>query len=155
MPDDKLEALLAESGDSENPGHERIREIIDSVKTIAVVGMSRNPEKEARRVPAYLASRGYEIIPVNPGADRILGKPARASLADVEEAVDEVLIFRPSGEAGEHVEEAAARPEAPVIWLQEGIRADDAAGAARAGGRTVVQDLCMYKAHRAIHGDDE
>lgn len=149
-----LRAVLAASGDPANPGPERIREIIDNVKTIAVVGLSRDPSKPARSVPAYLASHGYELIPVNPHADRILGKKSRDSLDKVEEPVDAVLVFRPSEEAGEHVRAAAAREEAPVIWLQQGIRSDDAAAAARAAGRTVVQDLCMYRAHDALHGDD-
>jgi len=72
------------------------------------------------------------------------------SLDDVEEEVDMVMIFRPSAEAGEIVRQAIGRPEKPVIWLQEGIRDDEAAAEARAQGVTVVQDLCMYKVHRAL-----
>jgi hypothetical protein len=63
-----------------------------------------------------------------------------------------VLIFRPSKEVAPFVRSAAARPEAPVIWLQEGIRDDEAAAEARAAGRTVVQDLCIYRVHRAMGG---
>ena len=117
---------------------------------IAVVGVSRDPLKAARRVPSYLAAKGYEVLPVNPFADRILGKPAHAKLADVSEAVDMVLIFRPSEDAGPLITEAAQRQERPVIWLQEGIRADAEAMAAREAGLVVVQDLCSYKVHRAL-----
>jgi hypothetical protein len=80
----------------------------------------------------------------------MLGKDVRTSLAEVHEPVDIVLVFRPSTEAGEIVREAMTRPERPVIWLQEGIQADDAAADARQAGFTVVQDLCLYEVHRAL-----
>lgn len=147
----RLQSIIDESSDRENPGPEGVREIFDSVRTIAVVGISRNPEKAARRVPSYLAGRGYEVIPVNPHVDRILGKEARGSLLEVTEPVDMVLVFRPSEEAARIVEVAMGRGEKPVIWLQEGIRADEVASRARARGFTVVQDLCAFKAHKALH----
>ncbi len=147
---EKLAEILAESGDPGNPGPERLRQIMERTRTIAVVGISRSPEKAARRIPAYLAANGYDIIPVNPAVDHILGKDARGSLAEVTEPVDMVLVFRPSEEAAQVAEAAMARPERPVIWLQEGIRADLAAARARAQGITVVQDLCTYKVHRAL-----
>lgn len=146
-----LSSLLEESGDPDNPGAREIREILASVRTIAVVGLSRDPAKAARRVPSYLAAKGYEVIPVNPNAERILGKEARDRLEDVRSPVDMVLIFRPSEDAGPFVRTAANRAEAPVIWLQEGIRSDEAAAEARKKGRTVVQDLCSYKAHRSVN----
>jgi hypothetical protein len=146
----KLAQILAESGDPGNPEPQRLREIMEGIRTIAVVGISRSPEKAARRVPAYLAAHGYDVIPVNPAVDRILGKDARRSLAEVSEPVDMVLVFRPSEEAAQVAEVAMARPERPVIWLQEGIRADPVAARARALGLTVVQDLCTYKVHKAL-----
>ena len=148
---ERLERVLRGSGDAaRNPGPEEMRRLIREVDTIAVVGMSRDPMKTARRVPSYLAAMGKQIIPVNPFAGRILEKPARKNLDEVNEPVDMVLIFRPSNEVGEFVRAAAARPEAPVIWLQEGIRDDAAAAEARAAGRTVVQDLCIYRVRRAL-----
>ena len=146
----ELQRILDESSDRENPGPDGIKEILDSVRTIAVVGISRNPEKAARRVPAYLAAKGYEVFPVNPNVDRILGKEARDSLLDVTESVDMVLVFRPSEEAARVAEVAMAREEKPVIWLQEGIRANEVAARARAQGITVVQDLCTYKVHKVL-----
>lgn len=148
-----LEALAqaaARSGDPDNPPPAALREALRSARTIAVVGISRDPVKAARRVPSYLSTKGYEILPVNPYADHILGRPARKTLAEVSVPVDMVLVFRPSAEAAGLIEEAAGRPEHPVIWLQEGIRDDEAAGAAREAGRTVVQDLCIFKIHRAL-----
>lgn len=145
-----LRNLLAESSDPDNPEAERILRLFETMHRIAVVGLSRHPHKAARRVPSYLAAHGYEVVPVNPHADRLLGQHARATLEEVTDPVDLVLIFRPSDQAGAFVEQAAARPERPAIWLQEGIRSDDAAAAARAEGRLVVQDLCTYKVHRAL-----
>jgi predicted CoA-binding protein len=144
---------LHESGDRNNPGPEEMREIFESVKTIAVVGISRNPEKPARRVPAYLAASGYEIIPVNPFVEEIFGKAALDSLDEVDEPVDMVVIFRPSEEAAQVAEAAMGREERPVIWLQKGIRADQVADVARGSGFTVVQDLCTYEIHKALRPD--
>jgi len=145
-----LQRILDASSDPENPSAEALRALFDEVIHIAVVGLSRDPVKAARRVPSYLAAKGYEVLPVNPLADRILGKSARASLAEVTESVDMVMVFRPSEHAGPFVAEAAQRAERPAIWLQEGIRADAEVRAAREDGLVVVQDLCAYKVHRAL-----
>ena len=150
---DRLRVVTGRSSDPGNPEPGVLRDVIERVHTVAVVGLSRDPAKAARRVPSYMATKGYDLIPVNPFADRILGKPARASLAAVDEPVDMVLVFRPSEEAGDVLREAAARPERPVIWLQQGIRNDAAARPARDDGLTVIQDLCFYQAHRALAED--
>lgn len=147
----RLRHLLEESSDRDNPSAEQLRDLFDRVKRLAVVGLSRDPAKAARRVPSYLAAKGYEVIPVNPHAERILGRTAYGSLDDVSEAVDMVVVFRPSGEAGGVLRQAAGRAERPAIWLQEGIRADGPADEARTAGLLVVQDLCTYKVHRALY----
>lgn len=144
-----LDVLLQESSDPDNPDAAELLDIVRTVRTLAVVGLSRDPTKVARRVPSYLAAKGYDILPVNPYATRIFGQPARKTLAEVAEPVDLVLVFRPSEEAGTHLAAAAARPERPVIWLQQDIRADEEAAEARARGIRVVQDMCMYQVHRA------
>lgn len=149
---DRLQKILGASKDRHNPGPEEIRDLLESVKRIAVVGISRNPEKAARRVPAYLAAHGYEILPVNPFVDRILGKAAVDSLAQLPEPVDMILVFRPSEEAADIATEAMSRKEQPIIWLQEGIMADAVAAQARQRGISVVQDLCAYKVHVAMKG---
>jgi predicted CoA-binding protein len=147
---ERLEALLNESGDRDNPDPKQLKEIMDSVRSIAVVGISRNPEKPARRVPSYLAAKGYDVIPINPFVDEILGKKAKDTLEEVSDPVDMVLVFRPSEEAAEILAIAMIREEKPVIWLQKEIRADDVADRARAAGITVVQDLCAYEVHKAL-----
>lgn len=147
---DRLARLLQESGDPDNPSPEALRDLLDGTRTIAVVGLSREPTKAARRVPSYLAAKGFDVIPVNPHADRILGRTARAHLNQVPEPVDLVLVFRPSDEAGGVVRDAMERPERAVIWLQEGIMAPEAVEEARSAGHTAVQDLCIFKVHRSL-----
>jgi uncharacterized protein len=146
-----VRALLRASSDPGNPSAEEIRRLFERVHRMAVVGISRDPAKAARRVPSYLAAKGYEIVPVNPHAERILGRTAQPTLSSVREPVDMVLIFRPSAQAGVFVDESAARRERPAIWLQRGIRADAEAARARRAGLVVVQDLCAYEVHRGLH----
>jgi predicted CoA-binding protein len=145
-----IQRTLDSSSDRRNPSAEELRALLERVSRIAVVGISRDPEKASRRVPSYLAAKGYEVIPVNPYADRILGRRAHPSLSEVTEPVDMVLLFRPSHEVGPFVTEAAGRPERPAIWLQEGITAEEEVRAAREAGLVVVQDLCAYKVHFAL-----
>lgn len=145
-----LEVVLSDSSDPRNPGVDEMYDLVRRTLRIAVVGLSRDPAKIARRIPSYLAAKGAEIIPVNPHATRIFGRDARPSLAEVHERVDMVLVFRPSDQAGAVIDAAAARDDRPIIWLQQGIRSDPEANAARARGLTVVQDLCLYTVHRAL-----
>ena len=146
----ELSRLLEASTDDGNPSADELVALLEGVKHIAVVGLSRNLEKPARRVPSYLAAKGFDVIPVNPHADRLLGRRSYATLAEVPPPVDLVLIFRPSREAGRFVEEAMGRSDRPAIWLQTGIRAEPQVRAAREEGRTVVQDLCIFRVHRVL-----
>jgi len=146
----KLIELLAASSDPDNPDLDTIVDLLGRTSRVAVVGISRDPLKPARRVPSYLAAKGMEIVPVNPHATRILGKDAYRELRDVPAPVDLVLLFRPSDQAGPFLREAAMRPDAPAVWLQEGIRSDPEAQEAREKGRTVVQDLCIFSVHRML-----
>jgi predicted CoA-binding protein len=149
---DEVDRLLAKSSDGSNPTAEAIVDIFRDVQNVAVVGLSRDLEKPARRVPSYLAAKGFNIIPVNPNADRLLGKRSWPSLDDVPEALDMVLVFRPPDEAAAIVAQAAARPEKPVIWLPAGIQSPEAVEAARASGSIVVQDVCVFRMHRVLIG---
>lgn len=142
--------MLGTSSDADNPSAEAIAQLLDDVQHIAVVGLSRNLEKEARRVPSYLAAKGYDVIPVNPYAERLLGRVSYSDLASIPDTVDLVLIFRPSEEAGSFVEAAMARAEQPAIWLQTGIQSPAAVEVARRDGRVVVQDLCIFRVHRTL-----
>lgn len=148
----ELRHVLRGSSDPDNPSAEELAQLLDDVHHIAVVGLSRNLEKAARRVPSYLAAKGFDVIPVNPHAERLLGRQSHATLSDVPGPIDMVLVFRPSAEAGEFVLEALKRPERPAIWLQTGIKAPDEVAHARAEGRVVVQDLCVFRFHRVLAG---
>ncbi len=123
--------------------------ILTEAKTIVVVGASKNPEKDAHKIPKYLQEQGYRIIPVNPTADVILGERAYKSLSDVQEPYDIVDIFRPSEDVPPIVDEAVRGP-AKVIWMQLGITNDAAARKAEAAGKIVVQNACMMIAHRKL-----
>jgi uncharacterized protein len=147
---ERIARLLDESGDPDNPSPEGLRELVRGTWSAAVVGLSRDTRKPARRVPSYMAAHGIEVFPVNPNADRVLGRQAVDHLDEVTRPVDLVLVFRPSGEAGGVIRAAMARPEEPAIWLQQGIRDDEAAAAAREAGRTVIQDLCFFRVHRSL-----
>lgn len=146
----EVRQVVRGSSDPDNPTAEEIVQLLSDVRHIAVVGLSRHLEKAARRVPSYLAAKGYDVIPINPHAERLLGRRSYASLEDVPEPVDLVLIFRPSAEAGPFVTAAAARTGLPAIWLQTGVRSDEEVAEARSQGRMVVQDLCIFRVHRAL-----
>jgi len=123
-----------------------LREIL-GFETIAVVGCSSTPGKDAHDVPAYLRQQGYEVVPINPYAEEIFGRTASDSLADVEEAVDVVNVFRPSEEVSGIVDDAVDRDDVRVIWMQLGISDPAAARRAEAAGKTVIQDRCMRIEH--------
>jgi predicted CoA-binding protein len=126
-----------------------LRKILQSARTIAVVGMSANPEKESHTVPAYLLERGYRIIPVNPHASEILGRKSYARLSEVPKPVDVVLVFRPSEDVPPIVDDAI-RIGAKAVWMQLGISHKAAAQAARAAGLDVVMDRCIRTTHRDL-----
>jgi uncharacterized protein len=147
---DRLSTLLEQSGDPANPNALELRGLLSSARRIAVVGLSRDIRKPARRVPSFLATKGLEVVPVNPFADRLLGRKAHPHLSSVSGPVDIVLVFRPSEAAGEVLLDALSRPERPAVWLPEGVRAPEAAAVARSRGVTVVQDLCIYMAFREL-----
>ena len=128
-----------------------VRRILKSINTIAVVGCSKDPAKDAHRVPKYMQLAGYRIIPVNPTATEILGEKAYPSLDAVPVPYDAVDIFRPSSDVPPIVDQAIRGP-ADVIWMQLGIRHDDAARKAVAAGKTVVQNHCMMRDHARLFG---
>jgi len=123
-------------------------DILTRYRTIAVVGMSKDPSKDAHTVPAYLMEKGYRIIPVNPTATEILGEKAYPNLSAVPEQYDIVNIFRPSDQVEPIVDEAIRAGKAKVIWMQLGITNENAAKKARAAGMHIVMDVCMRTEHR-------
>lgn len=130
---------------------EEIGEILTRYRTVAVVGCSRDPRKDAHTVPSYLQDNGYRIVPVNPFADEILGEKAYKNLREIPFTIEIVEVFRPSDHVGAVVEDAL-RTEAKVIWMQLGIRNEEAAEKARAAGLTVIQDRCMRTELKRLGG---
>lgn len=128
-----------------------LRQILLSVKTIAVVGLSSNPEKDSHGIAAYLKSQGYRIIPVNPTAEEILGEKSYPDLSSIPEKVDVVQVFRKPEDVPPVVNEAI-QIGAKVVWMQEGIRHEEAAKKAREAGLQVVMNACMRVAHRSLIG---
>lgn len=123
-----------------------LREIL-GFETVAVVGCSSTPGKDAHDVPAYLRNQGYDVVPVNPYAEEIFGRTAYDSLPDIEEEIDIVNVFRPSEEVAGIVDDAIDRDDVRVIWMQLGISDTAATQQAEDAGKTVVQDRCMKVEH--------
>jgi uncharacterized protein len=123
--------------------------ILRDYKTIAVVGLSRDPGKAAHSVPKAMQAAGFRVIPVNPVADALLGEQVYRTLADIPEPVELVLVFRPSDEAVRVAREAVAI-KAKALWLQLGIESDEARRIAHAAGLLYVEDRCIG-VERALH----
>lgn len=126
-----------------------IAEILRAARTIAVVGLSSKPWRPSYGVAEYMKRVGYRIIPVNPNEQEVLGEKSYPSLEAVSEPVDIVNVFRRSEFVPEIVE-AAVRIGARALWLQEGVRHDEAAERARQAGLEVIQDRCILKEHRRL-----
>lgn len=129
-----------------NPGDPETRGLLQKTRTIAVVGCSPKPQRDSHMVAAYMQDHGYRIIPVNPGQREILGQACYPNLEAIPEPVDMVDVFR-RAEFVPEVARAAIKIGAKSLWLQLGIRHDQAAEEARQAGLTVHQDLCLKIEH--------
>jgi predicted CoA-binding protein len=131
-----------------------LREILRTVKTIAMVGASTNWNRPSYFVFKYLQGKGYRMIPVNPGSagETLLGETVRATLADLPGPVDMVDIFRKSEVAGAITDDAIAIG-AKVVWMQLGVRDDAAAARAEEAGLKVVMDRCPKIEYGRLHGE--
>jgi uncharacterized protein len=128
---------------------EGIPAILKSSHTIAVIGLSPQPDRASHQVAAYLQSHGYRIIPVNPRCREVLGETCYASLKDIPEPVEVVDIFRKAEAIPGLVDEAMA-VGARVIWMQLGLESAEAAAKARAAGLQVVMNRCMKIEHAKL-----
>ena len=137
-----------------------IDEILDNVKTIAVVGLSDNPARDSHGVSAYMQSQGYRIIPVNPALNgaSVLGEPsypdlqsAAAAAAEQGARVDLVDVFRRSEFAGA-VSDDAISIGARYVWMQDGVVDEPAAARARDAGVGVIMDDCILRQHKRRRG---
>ncbi len=131
-----------------------LKQTFQTIRTIATVGISTDPDKPSFYIPYYLRSVGYHIIPVNPTANKIFGETSYPDLLSIprEAKVDVVQIFRPSEDVPPIVEQAI-KIGAKVVWMQEGIVNEAAAKKAEAAGLKVIMDRCMRVEHLRLFGD--
>ena len=134
--------------ESDSHSDEEIKQIF-SLKKIAVVGMSRHTTKAAHFVPKYLTEQGFDITPVNPNTDEILGEKSYPSISSIDHPIDVVDIFRPSEQVLPVVQDAI-KLKPKVIWLQEGIHNSEAEELARNNGIMVIFNRCMLAEHQRL-----
>lgn len=126
-----------------------VKDVLERATTVAVVGCSTDPGKAAHRIPAELQEAGYTVFPVHPSADEILGVRAYRSLADIEQHVDLVDVFRPQEEAPD-IARQAVEIGADALWLQLGIRSEEARAIAEEAGLDYIQDRCAGAERRRL-----
>jgi uncharacterized protein len=123
-------------------------DIFNKYSSIAVVGMSKHPEKAAFRVPNFFIGQGYKVTPVNPSAQSIAGRRCYPTLDAIPISIDIVNVFRPSADAYEitrqAVERRRERGDVHVLWLQQGIRCEKSRKLAEENGIIFIEDRCMY-----------
>jgi predicted CoA-binding protein len=141
--------------DSDSHSDSQIKEIYQ-LKNIAVVGVSRNEEKPSHQVPKYLIEHGYNVIPVNPTLSEVLGRKAYPSIADIQERIDIVDVFRKSEDVPAVVDDVLKKKDGiKVFWMQLGIYNEDAEKKAKENGIDVVYNRCIMEEHKRLFDDEE
>ncbi|MEI3613696.1 CoA-binding protein [Pseudogracilibacillus sp. SO30301A] len=134
---------------SKNPSKEIISSILNSSKTIAVVGLSNNPERTSYQISKAMQDAGYKIIPVNPNVNEVLGEKSYPSLSDIEEKIDIINVFRRS-EFLPAIAKEATNIDCNVFWAQQGVTNDEAYEILTERGYTVIMDLCIKVAQAVL-----
>ena len=128
-----------------------MKEVLESARTIAVVGIKGEESADAHRIPKYMQSIGAKIVPVNPKLVSVLGEEAIPSLDAIAGPVDLINLFRAPEHIPHHVSEILSMPRKPrAVWMQLGIHHGSAAAELRAAGITVIQDRCIMVEHRRL-----
>ena len=126
------------------------------LKNIAVVGVSKNEEKPSHQVSKYLIEHGYNVIPVNPTLSEVLGRKAYPSIADIQERIDIVDVFRKSEDVPAVVDDVLKKKDGiKVFWMQLGIYNEDAEKKAKENGIDVVYNRCIMEEHKRLFDDEE
>jgi predicted CoA-binding protein len=128
------------------PSDDELKKIYEQTKTIAVVGASADEYNPSHRIPRYIQSQGFRVIPVSPKGGEILGEKVYATLSDVDVPIDLVNVFRPSEETPAIAEETV-KVGAKALWLQSGIHSDEAERIAKDGGVAFVSSACIGVTH--------
>ena len=147
----RLNSVLTEEQKNLYQNRQDIEWVLDELRVIAMVGLSADPQKASSFVAGYLLEAGYQVVPVNPRADDILGQKVYRTLADIPFPVDVVDVFRPAAECDSLVEQAIAI-RARAFWQQLRIVNLGAAERARAAGLISVVDACLKMEHGRTHG---
>jgi predicted CoA-binding protein len=132
-----------------NPSNEKIKTVLEKAKTIAVVGLSDNPERTSYQISKAMQESGYRIIPVNPGIDQVLGEKSYCSLSDIPGSVDIINVFRRPEYLPALAEEAAGM-DCRVFWAQQGIINETAYNYLKERDFTVIMDLCIKVVHAVL-----
>ena len=141
--------------ESDSHSDSQIKEFYQ-LKNIAVVGVSKNEEKPSHQVPKYLIEHGYNVIPVNPTLSEVLGRKAYPSIADIQERIDIVDVFRKSEDVPAVVDDVLKKKDGiKVFWMQLGIYNEDAEKKAKENGIDVVYNRCMMEEHKRLSDDEE
>lgn len=138
-----------QSENVDNTSDARLRQIY-GLKNIAVVGMSATEGKPANYVPKYLIEKGYNVIPVNPNYDTILGLKSYSKVSDIPNAVDIVDVFRKSDDILAIAKDLVLKKGIKVLWLQLGIHNQQAQKTAEENGIEVVYNRCMLREHQRL-----
>ncbi len=133
-----------------NSNPEEMKEIFESVKTIAILGLSPNESKASNMVARYLQNAGYKIVPVYPKEETILGEKVYRSLAEIPFEIDMVDIFRKPAAFDAVADACIERGDIKVFWGQLGLVNNAAAQKAKDAGMQVVQNYCTKLEHRAL-----
>ncbi len=133
-----------------NSNPQEIKEILQKYKNIAIVGASPNPEKDSNMVTKYLIDAGYNVFPIYPKEDEILGRKVYRSLAEIEDKVDIVVVFRKPQALVPIAQAVIDRGDVDVLWTQLGIVNNEAAKMAKDAGIKVVQNLCIKIEHNRL-----
>ncbi len=132
-----------------NPSNEEISAVLNNSSTIAVIGLSDNPERTSYQISKAMQSSGYKIIPVNPNVETVLGEKSYASLSDIPVKIDIINVFRRSEYLPEIAKEALDI-DCNVFWAQQGVQNDEAYDRLNNHGYTVIMDLCIKVAQAVL-----
>jgi predicted CoA-binding protein len=131
----------------------QIRHILETAVTVAIVGLSDEPDRDSYRVAEYLQDHGYHIVPVNPTVESVLGQKSYARVTDIPGQIEIVDVFR-KPDAVPPVVAEAIEARARVVWLQPGVVNQEAAETAEAAGLQVVMDRCIKMEHQRLFGQE-
>ncbi len=132
-----------------NPSNQTIATLLQNAKTIAVVGLSDNPERTSYQISKAMQDAGYKIIPVNPMVEEALGEKSYTSLTEIEESIDIINVFRRS-EFLPDIAKEALQTNSNIFWAQQGVMNEEAYNLLKENDFTVIMDLCIKVAHAVL-----